>query len=58
MNPLDILLTSLVDSVFPVMRDKPDNLDYPPRLCLLNPIVYGRREAEDSHGKFEQVLPL
>lgn len=51
MDPLDTILTSLIGSAFPVMRDKPDNQNCPLLLRLLNPIVYGQREVEDSRGK-------
>lgn len=51
MDPLDTLLTSLVDSAFPVMRDMHDDLDCPLLLRLLNPVVYGQKEVEDSYGK-------
>ena len=51
MNPLDTLLTSLVDSAFPVMGDMHDDLDCPLLLRLLNPVVSGQKEVEDSYGK-------
>ena len=52
MNPLDAVLPSLVDSAFPIIRDKPDEPDSPLLLRLLNPIVYGQRKTEDGKIKF------
>lgn len=51
MDLLDVILTSLVDAAFPVMRDEPDNPSCPLPLCLLNPAAYERREVEDSHDE-------
>ena len=51
MDPLDTMLTSLVDSAFPITGEKPDDLDCPLLLQLLNPIVYGQKEVEDNHDE-------
>lgn len=58
MDPLDDILTSLVDSAFPVMEDRPDDPDCLPLPYPLNPVVYGRREEGDRHGERYRVLPL
>ena len=47
MELLDAMLTSLVDSAFPIAGDRPDDPDCP----LLNPIVHGQREPEDSYDE-------
>lgn len=47
MKLLDAMLTSLVDSAFPIAGDRPDDPDCP----LLNPIVHGQREPEDSYDE-------
>lgn len=47
MNPLDTILASLVDSVFPIAGNRPDDPDCP----LLNPILHGRRETEGGYDK-------
>lgn len=50
MDPLDTILTSLVDSIFPVTRGKPASSDglMP---CLLGSIVHKQREVKDSHDE-------
>lgn len=47
MKLLDAMLTSLVDSAFPIAGDRPDD----PDCLLLNPIVHGQREPEDSYDE-------
>ena len=40
MNPLDTILSTLVDSAFPITKEFPCSTDCPPLLRLLNPVVY------------------
>lgn len=47
MKLLDAMLTSLVDSAFPIAGDRPDDPDCP----LLNPIVHRQRETEGGYDK-------
>lgn len=51
MNPLDTILTSLVDAAFPIVQDEPENLNDPQLLHFPNPIAYGQTEAEDCRDE-------
>lgn len=51
MNQLDTILTSLVDSAFPITRGESPSENGLPLLHLLNLAVYGQKELEDSYDE-------
>lgn len=51
MDLLDAILTSLVDSVFPIMRGESPGENRLPLLHLLNSAVYGQTGLEDSYDE-------
>ena len=46
MNPVDISLSTLVDSAFPIAKEIPGSMDYQLLFRLANLVVYGVSEKE------------